>query len=207
MKLLRTKQAADRLGVSAQTVRKWASAGMLPHTRSAANQRLFDPDVLDAFHRERTGQPREAPAPVKLFYVRTSAKRDVSLADQEARLREAYGEPDHVFRDTGSGLNDNRKGLNRLFGTVTQDGPHTVYVTNKDRLTRFGFHYLEYFFGTHDTTIEVLGADSTKEPHEVLMDDFMALLASFSGKFYRLRGWEQQRRLLDDATRVIDNRQ
>jgi putative resolvase len=31
------------------------------------------------------------------------------------------------------------------------------------------------------------------------MDDFMALLASFSGRFYQLRSKDNQRRLLDVA--------
>jgi len=38
------------------------------------------------------------------------------------------------------------------------------------------------------------------------MGDFMALLASFSGRFYRIRGWDQQRRLLTDAGDVINER-
>lgn len=35
------------------------------------------------------------------------------------------------------------------------------------------------------------------------MDDFMALLASFSGRFYQLRSRQNQKRLLDaDAARL-----
>ena len=41
---------------------------------------------------------------------------------------------------------------------------------------------------------------------KALMGDFMALLASFSGRFYRIRGWDQQRRLLADAGDVINER-
>ena len=32
--------------------------------------------------------------------------------------------------------------------------------------------------------------------HEVLMQDFMSLLASFSGKFYGMRRWSQKRKLI-----------
>ena len=39
-----------------------------------------------------------------------------------------------------------------------------------------------------------------EQPHtslqEELLKDFMSLIASFSGKFYRLRGYEQQKQLL-----------
>lgn len=50
----------------------------------------------------------------------------------------------------------------------------------------------------------MLDSDDTKEPHEVLMQDFMSLLASFSGKFYRLRGWEQRKKFLDDVQKEVD---
>ena len=90
-----------------------------------------------------------------------------------------------------------------------QPNRHTITricVTNKDRLTRFGFHYLDAFFSHLGVRVEVLDSDDTKEPHEVLMQDFMSLLASFSGKFYRLRGWEQRKRFLRDVEREVDTR-
>lgn len=50
----------------------------------------------------------------------------------------------------------------------------------------------------------VLDSDETKEPHEVLMQDFMSLLASFSGKFYRLRGWKQRQQFLTDVSAEVE---
>ena len=35
------------------------------------------------------------------------------------------------------------------------------------------------------------------------MQDFMSLLASFSGKFYRIRGWEQRKKLLKDVNEEV----
>lgn len=46
--LLTVTQAAQRLGVSKNTVRAWADAGKLRHARHPINRyRLFDPAVLD----------------------------------------------------------------------------------------------------------------------------------------------------------------
>jgi predicted site-specific integrase-resolvase len=39
---------------------------------------------------------------------------------------------------------------------------------------------------------------------EELMDDFMALLASFSGRCYRLGSKQNQRRLLDDTAARLE---
>ena len=35
------------------------------------------------------------------------------------------------------------------------------------------------------------------------MQDFMSLFASFTGKFYRVRGYEQQKKFLEDIDNTI----
>lgn len=124
----------------------------------------------------------------------------------EAFKNKRLGTPTETYSDKASGLNENRRGLNRLLRDAAEpDSTITrICVTNKDRLTRFGFHYLDVFFSHLGVSVEVLDSDDTKEPHEVLMQDFMSLLASFSGKFYRLRGREQRKRFLYDVEREVD---
>lgn len=201
---IRVKEAADILQVSKGTVRNWCADGKLPYSLSAAGQKVFDRDELIRFKNKQLGI-EEAP-PRKLFYVRSSNKTDVTVEAQINKLEEAYGTPDKVFKDFASGLNENRKGLKQLLTEVEKDSnSKVVYVTNKDRLTRFGFSYLEQLLEKCNCEVIVLDADDTKEPHEVLMQDFMSLLASFSGKFYRLRGWEQRKKFLRDVTEEVEN--
>lgn len=203
---MRVKQAADYLNVTPQTVRNWNNAGDLPCEYNGAGQRIFSKEDLDAYKRNRMGlEPVPEPDPLIVFYTRTSSKQDVSLENQKQKLIQSYGDPDEVFTDVGSGLNDNRKGLNKLISYLEKsDHPVTVHVTNKDRLTRFGYNYLVKLFSSHGATITILDSDDTKEPLEVLMQDFMSLLASFSGRFYRLRGWKQRKQFLQDVQDEVD---
>lgn len=203
--LLRTGQAGKYLGVHAQTIRNWAERGELPHTRSGANQRLFSTEDLDAYKAKRCGVPQPS-TQVKVFYVRSGAKDDITNATQQDKLRAAYGEPDKVFSDSASGLNENRRGLRDMLDYANTPTSGTVYVTNKDRLTRFGFSYLVELLADRGFSVTVLDSDDTKEPNEVLMQDFMSLLASYSGKFYRLRGWEQRRKFLSDVSQEVERR-
>lgn len=203
---LRVGEAARYLGVTPQSIRNWSNTGNLPCTYNGAGQRLYTVDDLDAYKNMRMGIPPKSMVPEKIFYVRTSNKYDVSLNNQVAKLTENFGESNIIFKDNASGLNDNRRGLNRLVEHIIEDdNPKTLYITNKDRLTRFGYHFLETFFTAHNTTINVLDSDDTKEPGEVLMQDFMSLLASFSGKFYRLRGWEQRKKFLQDVEKEVNS--
>lgn len=206
-KPIRVKQAAQFLGVSSSTVRAWCNTGRLPYSLSAAGQRIFDQRELEAFKNKRLGTPVHDRTNT-VFYVRSSSGSDISVATQVEKLTTAFGTPSEVYSDKASGLNENRRGLNRLLRDAAEpDSAITrICVTNKDRLTRFGFHYLDVFFSHLGVRVEVLDSDDTKEPHEVLMQDFMSLLASFSGKFYRLRGWEQRKRFLRDVEREVDTR-
>ena len=128
------------------------------------------------------------------------------METQREVLEAAYGKPVKVFSDKASGLNERRKGLSSMLHWVDSHPGTNVCVTAKDRLTRFGFTYLEMLIQDRGGKVFVLDDEATKEPHEALMGDFMALLASFSGRFYRIRGWDQQRRLLADAGDVINER-
>jgi len=59
-----------------------------------------------------------------------------------------------VLKDIASGLNTQRKGLLKLFQLVEGRSVDVVLITYKDRLTRFGFEYLEEFFSTTGVKIE-----------------------------------------------------
>jgi len=51
--LVGVSEAARRLKLSENTVRRFANQGLIPCTRDTSNKRLFDPDVLDRIKSER----------------------------------------------------------------------------------------------------------------------------------------------------------
>jgi molybdopterin-binding protein len=57
MSEIRIGQAAELLGVSADTVRRWADEGRLPTTRTEGGQRLVDGAALAAFAAEQEAAP------------------------------------------------------------------------------------------------------------------------------------------------------
>ncbi|CAN5131783.1 DNA (cytosine-5-)-methyltransferase [soil metagenome] len=60
---LTIKEAADRLSVSIDTIRRWAKKGLLKSTRSEQNYRLFRADELDRLQSKHSGQA----APFKIL--------------------------------------------------------------------------------------------------------------------------------------------
>jgi predicted site-specific integrase-resolvase len=197
---MRVADAARYLGMSPSGVRAAARAGRLPHTVSASGQRIFDRAELDTYMGKRTST--EPLKRVEALYVRVSGStgQEASLVNQEQTLRDtSRGVIYRVYKDTASGLRENRSGLSRLLDDAAEKRFTVVRVVWKDRLARFGVSYIERYLNQLGVTIEVVNEKSSKSLTEELMDDFMALLASFSGRFYQLRSKDNQRCLLDVA--------
>lgn len=201
---MRVTEAARLLKVTPQTVRNWCNDGRLPYTLSAAGQRVFARHELLEFMRDGTVPNDES---VIIFYVRSSSGSDISLDTQTQLLTEAFGAPHKVYQDKASGLSEKRRGLDAMLTYVAKcESPAQVCVTTADRLSRFGVTFLERLITEYGGQLVVAESAEAKEPQEVLMADFMSLLASFAGKFYRIRGWEQQRALASRAIAEVDAR-
>ena len=62
-----------------------------------------------------------------------------------------------------------------------------MVVAYKDRLTRFGFEYLEYFFKQYGVLVEVVYSEEPKDAYQELVEDLLATVTSFAGKLYGIR--------------------
>lgn len=96
---------------------------------------------------------------------------------------------DEIYKEIASGMNDNRKELNRLIDDVISEKIQSVYISFKDRLTRFGFDYLKNLFARYDTEIVVLDnfEESNKSFQEELTEDLISVIHYFSMKLYSNR--------------------
>lgn len=129
---------------------------------------------------------------MNIIYCRVSnTKQQADLKRQETILREYCVSngiiPDKVISDIASGMNENRKGLQELIGLVKDGKVKTVYVSYKDRLTRFGFDYFVYLFNLFGTEIKVVNLTSEEDFQQELTQDFISILHHFSMKLYSNR--------------------
>jgi predicted site-specific integrase-resolvase len=92
-----------------------------------------------------------------------------------------------VLKDIANGLNTQRKGLLELFKLVEGRSVDVVLITYKDRLTRFGFEYIEEFFSTTGVRIEVVSGEEPKDGMQELVEDLISIITSFAGKIYGMR--------------------
>ena len=86
-------------------------------------------------------------------------------------------------------MSSDRIGLNQLLTMVFKKEIHTIYVSFKDRISRFGFNYFENICSKFGTKIEILDDDNfrNKDMEKELTDDLIAIIHYYSMKVYNGR--------------------
>ncbi len=119
-----------------------------------------------------------------VVYARvSSSKNKPNLEKQAERIAEfcrAKGWVVHqIVKECASGLNDRRP---KLLSVLTDSKVTRIVVEHKDRLTRFGFHYIKELCNT-----EIIVINEVNEDESDLMQDFVSLVTSFCARLYGKR--------------------
>lgn len=189
----KTGEAAAFLQISPKTVYRMTQEGRIGFKMSPTNRVQIPKDELVRVLMER-GLLAEERQKRDAVYCRVSSHGQKKGKDLDRQVLEIienaapYKLCDPlILKDVGSGLNTERKGLLRLMEDAKKREIGRIFITHPDRLTRFGFSYLKRYFDIFDIPIICVCEDEDKTFQQELVDDMMALLASFSGKLYRLR--------------------
>ncbi|MFD0508945.1 IS607 family transposase [Streptomyces chiangmaiensis] len=191
-------KAAKRLGIHPMTLRQWALDGKIPFTWVGRERRF---SLVDVENMKRGSDSTVSRPRLELLYVRVSGSlgQESSLKAQEQELRAtSTGEVVKVVKDRGSGLKENRPGLNRVLAMVSDGSVTVVRVTHEDRLARFGVGWLKRLFTVYGVTVEVLHPKKLGGRDE-LLEDFVCLVTTFAGRLYGMRSAENRRRLLAES--------
>ena len=86
-----------------------------------------------------------------------------------------------IHKEIASGMNDNRKELWK----VINKKPTRIIIENKDRLTRFGFNYIERLLKEQGT--EIIVVNEANEDKEDLIKDLCSIIYSFCARLYGMR--------------------
>jgi putative resolvase len=199
-KLLRVGAAAHELGLHPMTVRRWIKAGRIQVVQVGREVRVPRSEIEQIVG--------SIEGRLLVLYGRVSGRGQLDdLHTQLERLQvwakaERKGMETLVLSDIGSGLKADRRQLLRLLKLVCEDKVAEIVITYEDRLTRFGREFLETLFSCFGVTLTVLEPGEEKTPEQELIDDLLALIASFSGRLYGMRS-PKQKELLKCAQAVI----
>jgi putative resolvase len=202
IKLVSIKEAADALGVSVQTLRRWEKEGkVVPVQRTAGGQRRFDLNSLPTLQPVLKQQLRPT-----LAYARVSSHdQKEDLVRQEKMLEmfcSSHGWPFEIISDLGSGMNYNKRGLKKLLQKILSGDIGRLVLTHKDRLLRFGAELI--FALCEEKQIEIVLVNQGVEPsfEEELAADVLEIITVFSARLYGSRS-RKNKKLIKDLEKAV----
>lgn len=141
--------------------------------------------------------PSEEARGVALYSRVSSSQNKDNLLRQQSRLEDyaaARGyQIKHNITEVGSGMNDQRPKLLKL---LNNDNWSILIVEHEDRLTRFGYTFMEELLARTGQKIEII---NTAEDKDDLIQDFISIITSFSARIYgRRRSKRQIERLIKE---------
>ena len=169
-----------RYNISPQLFYLWRTTGKLQTKELVKNHHLVW--VED--------EPSNDSRVVAVYGRVSTSKQKQDLSNQIDVLKKyviSNGSNPKVFSDIGSGMNEKRPGLISLMNEIVQNKISKVVISHKDRLTRFGFGYLETIFKMYNTEIEIINLEDDKSFQEELTEDLISIIHHFSMKFYGKR--------------------
>jgi predicted site-specific integrase-resolvase len=196
--------AATLLGVCVKTLRRWDKSVKIACFRTVGGHRRFSIKEINRIlsrkeRNDRSGQ--KGSEKTCAIYCRVSSHKQSKRGDldRQIELLKNYAKLNdfkliRTYKDVGSGLNTNRKGLWRLIQDSKQSQFSAILINYKDRLTRFGYKYLEKYLSEFNVKIICLNKLDDKTPESELVEDLVAIVHSFSGKLYRLRRTEKEKK-------------
>ena len=195
------KEAMEYLHASKSSMHRWDKEGKLLPLRTSGGHRRYRLKDLQEFSGEHSDDTTIKTSEVIVAtYARCSTsdqKQHGDIERQSQRLSEYCAKKkyrvEHIIKDMGSGINDKRKGFVKLCRLVTEKKINKVVIEHKDRLTRFQYSLIEFFFNSYGVDIELTDKKEYIEQEE-LVNDMMMLIASFSGRLYSARAKENAKR-------------
>lgn len=194
--IISIKEAAQTLGVTPKTLRRWESDGKITSVRTEGNHRRYD---LSKLLNIKSG------ASLTIAYARVSSHDQKDDLKRQANVLESYcakkGWQFEIIQDLGSGMNYKKKGLVRLIKLICSNQVERLVLSHKDRLLRFGSDLVFMLCENFGTEVVIINrsADSTFE--EDLTADVLEIITVFSARLYGSRS-HKNKKIVNELQKV-----
>ncbi len=185
---------AKEKGISYITAYRWAKSGKIKGLEIMDSGTILVNEIIEENNIKKS----------KTFvYARVSSnnrRQELNYqVDRIIKFSNAKGiSVDQVFKEVASGMNDNRT----QFWKMINSNPSIIIIENKDRLTRFGFNYIERLCEKLNIKIIVMNNENNDEAD--LLKDLVSVITSFCCRLYGLRrGYNKAKKIKEQ----IDNNQ
>jgi predicted site-specific integrase-resolvase len=188
---MKLSQWAKQQGITYGTALRWFTTGKLPvESYQTPTGAIFVNEKITIDKIERI-----------VIYCRVSNQSRKEELNYQVQRCETFClgkglQVHNIYKEVASGMNDNR----REFWKMLESSPTKIIVENKDRLTRFGFNYLNKLLSKLGCEIIVINCSDRDE--EDLIKDLVSIMTSFCCRLYGLRRGKNKIKQIKD---IINN--
>jgi resolvase (fragment) len=182
-----TGEVADLFQVSTKTIQKWDNKGILKFERSPTNRRVLPKETLIEYLKSKNMFYEDEPLSKRdVIYARVSSYGQPKQNDLDRQVdyilsNRADLKNVLILKEVKSSLDSKRKKLLKLIDMILNDEVNRIFITHKERLTRFGFEYIEAICNHHDVEIIVMQPEQdNKSVEQELEKDIKRLLATLN---------------------------
>jgi putative resolvase len=170
---------AEKQGINYMTAWRWFKQDKMPV------KTVQTPSGMILVEVEDDSATRTHPKSTAIYARVSSHDQKKDLDGQVARMS-IYAAKNElvvtkVLTEIGSGLNGNRK---KLLSALADPSVEVILVEHKDRLTRFGFEYIETLLKSQGRKVIVAGENEVTDD---LVRDMIEVLTSFCARLYGKR--------------------
>lgn len=199
MRWMGSKETCEYFHITNMTLKAWVDSGKLECRKLSSRKFLYNPDSVE---NSQKGTRKN------VAYARVSNPKQQGDLDHQISILSDYMNSngkviDLILSDIASGMNENRTNFAKLIKLVVANEVDCVYITFKDRLTRFGFEYFKSIFALFGTEIVIINTSTESNNQSELTEDLVAIIHHFSMKMYSRRRSELnkiKKQLLEETT-------
>lgn len=199
-------RAAEMLGVSHSTLRRWDESGKLVAERTPGGRRRYLVSDVATFNPLGLDRP-ELTRPT-VAYARVSSHDQKADLERQIQVLEMYcasqGWTYEVIRDLGSGMNYRKKGLVDLIDRIVDDQIGRLVLTHKDRLLRFGAELIFSICEAKHVEVVIINQGDDRSFEEELASDVLEIVTVFSARMYGARS-HRNKKLIDGVRSAVDD--
>lgn len=169
---------AERMGIAYRTAWRQYNEGKLPQVKRI-NGRLYMPVESEL----------ERPMDRAALYSRVSSSENKPNLERQAQRLYDFATAKGLrvtknISECASGLNEKRP---KLWKLLKDDSWDILVVEHKDRLTRFGFSFIEGMLQEQGREVLVVNEAGEKDKEKELVEDLVSIITSFTARIYGQR--------------------
>ena len=184
-------KASNITGLGLSTLRRYGDSGKIEMIRTPGGDRRYN---VDKFIRDTTTQADKPETPkINVCYCRVSSHSQAADLDRQAKYMTEKYPSFELITDIGSGINFERKGLQKIIEYAIGGTLNKLAISYKDRLCRIGYPLIEHILTKYSDTEIIIEMEHPETVNEEMANDLIQIMTVYTAKINGMRSYKRDK--------------